>query len=130
VFGTYSQFNVTPRPRNGTRFFPRAATGGVTWSLGKFYFQVNGTWTDETFVGEDDKVSPTAALYPRDEAYFKPRTILFMNARYKINDTFSVFVSGDRAYDSGKIWFYKSDGRVRQIENYGSQWSVGVKADF
>ena len=32
--------------------------------------------------------------------------------------------------DSGKIWYYKADGRIRQIENYGSQWSVGIKGDF
>jgi hypothetical protein len=41
-----------------------------------------------------------------------------------------MFISGDRAYDSGKVWHFKSDGRIRQIENYGSQWSIGAKADF
>ena len=132
VFGTYSQFNVTPRPRNGTRFFPRAATGGVTWSHGKLFFQVNGTWTDETFTGEGsaDSEPGNSLFYPNAPRYFKPRTILFVNARYKLSNTFSLFVSGDRAYDSGKIWFFKSDDRISQIENYGSQWSVGVKADF
>jgi iron complex outermembrane receptor protein len=130
IFGTYSQFNVTPRPRTGTRFFPRAATGGVTWSYGKFFVQVNGTWTDETFVGETNVESINSAFFPGAPEYFKPRTILFVNARYKLTNMFSLFVSGDRAYDSGKIWYYKSDDRIRQIENYGSQWSVGVKADF
>lgn len=130
VFGTYSQFNVTPRPRTGTRFFPRAASGGVTWSYGKFFFQVNGTWTDETFVSETASESANSWFHPRAPEYFKARTILFMNARYKVTKNLSLFVSGDRAYDSGKIWFYKSDDRIRQIENYGSQWSIGVKSDF
>jgi iron complex outermembrane recepter protein len=130
IVGTYSQFNVTPRPRNGTRFFPRAATGGVTWSYGKFYFQVNGTWTDETFVSETARVSNDAFIYSNDPEYFKPRTILFVNARYRITNNLSMFISGDRAYDSGKVWHFKSDGRIRQIENYGSQWSIGAKADF
>jgi TonB-dependent receptor len=129
VFATYTQTNAVPRPRNGTRYFPRSATGGVTWSYGKFFFQVNGTWTDETFSGSNT-VPGNSVFAPNEPEYFKPRTILFVNARYRINDTFSVFVSGDRAYDSGKIWYYKSDNRIRQIENYGSQWSVGMKADF
>jgi hypothetical protein len=53
-----------------------------------------------------------------------------VNARYKISRTFSLFVSGDRAYDSGKIWYYKYDGRIRQEERYGAQWSAGIKGDF
>ncbi|HYC69632.1 MAG TPA: TonB-dependent receptor [Opitutaceae bacterium] len=129
VFATYSQFNATPRPRTGTRFFPRAATGGVTWSYGKYYLQVNGTWTDETFTG-GNTVPGNSLIAPGEVEYFKPRTILFVSARYKLNNRFSLFLSGDRAYDSGKIWFYKSDGRIRQVENYGSQWSFGVKGDF
>jgi iron complex outermembrane receptor protein len=32
--------------------------------------------------------------------------------------------------DSGKIWFYKYDDRIRQVEYYGSQWSVGLKGEF
>ena len=41
-----------------------------------------------------------------------------------------LFVAGDRAYDSGKIWYYQSDGRLRQVENYGAQWSFGIKGSY
>lgn len=67
---------------------------------------------------------------PGQPEYFRSRTIRFVNARYKLTRNLSRFVSGDRAYDSGKIWFYKYDGRIRQVEKYGSQWSVGVRGDF
>ncbi len=123
LFATYSHRTAVQRPRTGTRFIPRVATAGATWGLGKFRLSVNGTWTDYTFVG-----ATTGA--PGQPEYFKPRTIIFVDARYKITRNFSVFVSGDRAYDSGKIWMYKSDGRVRQIEEYGQQWSVGFRGEF
>ena len=129
VFANYSQNSSSPRPRNGTQYFPRNASGGVTWSYGKYFFQVNGTWTDETFTGANN-VPANSVVSPRAPEYFKPRTILFVNARYKLTRQLSLFVSGDRAYDSGKIWYYKSDGRYRQMERYGSQWSAGLKGDF
>lgn len=129
VFATYTQTNATPRPRTGTRYFPRSASAGASWSYGKFFFQVNGTWTDETFTGSNT-VPENSVVTPGAPEYFKPRTILFVNARYQMTKNLSLFVSGDRAYDSGKIWYYKYDDRIRQIEEYGSQWSVGVKGDF
>ena len=128
VFATYSQRSVSPRPRNG-RFFPRSATGGVTWKYNKFFVQVNGTWTDETFTGGN--TVPAASPYtPNAPEYLKDRTILFVNFRYRFHKNNELFISGDRAYDSGKTWFYKADGRIRQTERYGSQWSIGIKGDY
>ena len=102
----------------------------MSWSFGRFFAQVNGTWTDKTFTG-GNTVTSTAAVGEAGEAeFFRPRLILFTNLRYKLNSHLSLFLSGDRAYDSGKIWYYRSDGRIRQIENYGSQWSFGVKGEF
>jgi TonB-dependent receptor len=130
INGSYSQFNVTPRPRNGTRFVPRVATGGVSWTYGKIKIQANGTWTDETFVSETANVARTASIYANEPEYFKERLIVFVSGSYQLTDKVSVFVSGDRAYDSGKIWYFKSDNRIRQIENYGSQWSMGVRVQL
>jgi iron complex outermembrane recepter protein len=129
VYANYSQRSASPRPRTGTRFVPRDASGGVTWSYGKYFFQVNGKWTDETFTGSNT-VSSTSIITPNQPEYFRPRTILFVTARYKIYKNMSLQVSGDRAYDSGKIWYYKYDGRIRQVENYGAQWSVTLRSDF
>ncbi len=131
VFATYTQTSATPRPRTGTRYVPRSATGGITWKTPnrKFSFAVRGTWTDETFTGSNT-VPSNSAITPNQPEYFRPRTILFVNAGYKLTKNLSLFVSGDRAYDSGKIWYYKYDGRTRQQENYGSQWSVGIKGDY
>jgi TonB-dependent receptor len=130
VFGTYSHFSATPRPRTGTRFVPSIATGGVKWSYRKFNAEVNGTWTDKTYTGGNTVTATTTVAKAGEEEFFKPRLIVFVSARYKLTPNFSLFVAGDRAYDSGKIWYYQSDGRIRQIENYGSQWSFGVKGDF
>jgi iron complex outermembrane receptor protein len=131
VFATYTQTSATPRPRTGTRYVPRSATGGFTWKTPnrKFNFAVRGTWTDETFTGSNT-VPANSVITPNQPEYFRPRTILFVNAGYQLSKNLSLFVSGDRAYDSGKIWYYKYDGRIRQQENYGSQWSVGVKGEF
>jgi iron complex outermembrane recepter protein len=142
VWASYAQRAATPRPRNGTRYFPRNASGGVTWRYGKVQLSVNGTWTDETYVSDTQASggpSSTAASNPVPTLgnttpfapeYYKPRTILFVDARYKLNNNLSLFLSGDRAYDSGKIWYYKYDGRFRQVEKYGSQWSFGIRGDF
>jgi iron complex outermembrane receptor protein len=129
VFGTYSQYMQSPRPRNA-KFFPRNFAGGVTWKYRDFVASVNGTWTDETFTGSNS-VSSSSKFFPSDNEYLKPRTILFVSAQYRLPwKGLSVFVSGDRAYDSGKTWFFKSDGRIRQMERYGSQWSVGLRGDY
>lgn len=128
IFATYSQYSATPRPRDG-KFYTRNGTAGVTWKYRKFFAQVNGTWTDETFTGSNT-VAATSKYTPNAPEYFKPRTILFVNLKYALTKNTSLFVSGDRAYDSGKIWFYKFDGRIRQVEKYGSQWSVGVRGDY
>jgi iron complex outermembrane receptor protein len=130
VFATYSHFTASPRPRTGTRYIPSIATGGVSWSYGRFYASVNGTWTDKTYTGGNTVTSSTTVAQPGEDEFFKPRLILFTNLRYKLNPNLSLFLSGDRAYDSGKIWHYRSDGRIRQIENYGSQWSFGVKGEY
>lgn len=129
VFATYTHTSADPMPKVGTRYIPTSASGGVTWNYGRWFFQVNGTWTSATFTG-GNTVPANAVAHAGEEEMFKPRTILFVNARYKLGDRYSVFISGDRAYDSGKVWYYPSDGRMRQIENYGSQWSFGVRGDF
>lgn len=127
-YANYSQYTATPRPRNG-RFTPRAASGGLTWRFRKLFFSLNGTWTDEMYTGSNT-VSANSRYFPNDNEFLKDRTILFTNVRYQLWRNLSVFVSGDRAYDSGKTWYFKSNGRIRQMERYGSQWSVGVKGEY
>lgn len=129
VFANYSQNSSSPRPRSGSSYFPRSASGGVTWSYGRYFFQVNGTWVDETFTGANT-VPANAVITPNQPHYLRPRTIVFVNARYRLSRNLSLFLSGDRAYDSGKTWYYKYDGRYRQMERYGSQWSAGLKGDL
>lgn len=130
VFGTYSHFAATPRPRTGTRFVPTILTGGVKWRYRKVSAEVNGTWTDKTFTGSNTVTANALVGKAGEDEFFKPRLIVFTSLNYRLNSNLQLFVAGDRAYDSGKIWYYKSDGRIRQIENYGSQWSFGIKGEF
>ncbi len=129
LWANYSQTSSTPRPRVSTRYVPRGASGGFKWSYGKYYLAVSGTWTDETFTGSNT-VPSNSIITPNAPEYLKPRTIIGVSARYKLTKNLSLFVTGDRAYDSGKIWYYKYDGRIRQVERYGSQWSVGVQGNY
>jgi iron complex outermembrane receptor protein len=130
VFGTYSHFVATPRPRTGTRFVPTILTGGVKWNYRKVSAEVNGTWTDKTFTGANTVTNSALVGKAGEDEFFKPRLIVFTSVSYKLNNNLRLFVAGDRAYDSGKIWYYRSDGRIRQIENYGSQWSFGIKGEY
>ena len=42
----------------------------------------------------------------------------------------SVFLSGRNITNSGKTWYYKADDRIRQMERYGGQWTVGVRGSY
>jgi hypothetical protein len=127
-FANYSQYTCTPRPRDG-RYTPRVVSSGVTWSFRRLFFSVNGTWTDEMPTGSNT-VSANSRYFPNDLEFIRDRTLLFTNARYALTRNLSIFVSGDRIYDSGMTWYYKSNGRIRQMERYGSQWSAGLKGDY
>lgn len=49
----------------------------------------------------------------------------------KVTRHFEAFVSGRNAFNSGTTWFFKnSDGRIRQMERYGGQWTVGLRGNF
>jgi hypothetical protein len=42
----------------------------------------------------------------------------------------NIYVAGRNAFNSGKTWYYKSDGRIRQMERYGGQWNVGLTGKY
>jgi outer membrane receptor protein involved in Fe transport len=80
VFANYSQNASSPRPRSGTFYFPRSASGGVTWGYGKYFFQVNGTWTDETFTGANN-VPANSVVTPNAPHYTNVPTLIDSLAR-------------------------------------------------
>ena len=63
--------------------------------------------------------------------YLKDRFIFDVGFGYKFSRRLELYVSGRNAFNSGKTWFFKdTDGRIRQMEKYGGQWTVGVRGNF
>lgn len=127
IFGTYSQYTSSPRPSS---FVPRNATGGINWRYRRVNASIAGTWTDNIRTGSNT-VSSSSKYFPGDIEFLKERFIFDVGFGVKLTRHLDLFVSGRNAFNSGKTWFYKnSDGRIRQMERYGGQWTVGVRGTY
>ncbi|MBL9203766.1 MAG: TonB-dependent receptor [Opitutaceae bacterium] len=127
IFATYSRYRSKPQP-NG--FVPTAITGGISNRYKRFNASLAGTWTDDILTGGNG-VSATAPYFAGDREYLKHRTIIDVGLGYKVHKYAELFLSGRNAFNSGKTWVYRdTDGRIRQMEKYGGQWTVGVKSNF
>jgi len=100
----------------------------VKWSFRKLRLEVNGTWTDKTYTGANTVAATTTVAKAGEEEFFKPRLILFTSVSYRLTSNLSLFVAGDRAYDSGKIWYYQSDHRIRQVETTAASGASASRA--
>ncbi|MEO7347803.1 MAG: TonB-dependent receptor [Opitutaceae bacterium] len=128
VFGTYSRYNADPRPRDG-RWSPQNATGGVSWRYRRFNASLNGTWVDEIYTGSNT-VAATSRYFPNEVEILKDRMMFDVGAGWKLTANTSLYLSGRNAFNSGKTWYFKSNGRIRQMERYGGQWTVGVSGKY
>lgn len=127
VFATYSRFTSNPRPGG---FIPTAATAGIFYRYKKFNASIAGTWTDDVLTGSNT-VSATSRYFAGDREYLKERYIFDVGLGYKLTRRLELYVSGRNAFNSGKTWFFKdSDGRIRQMEKYGGQWTIGLRGNF
>ncbi|MDO8544812.1 MAG: TonB-dependent receptor [Opitutaceae bacterium] len=126
VFGSYSRFTSTPKPGG---FVPQNAAAGVSWRFRRFNANLSGTWTDEFITGAN-YVSANSRYFPGEPEYLADRFIFDFGAGYRVGRHTTVFVSGRNIANSGKTWFYKADGRIRQMERYGGQWTLGVKGGY
>jgi TonB-dependent receptor len=133
VFATYSRFTSNPQPGG---FVPTAATAGIFYRFRKFNASIAGTWTDDVLTGSNTVSStiPTTSplrSFAGDREYLKERYIFDVGAGYKLTRRLELYVSGRNAFNSGKTWFYKeTDGRIRQMEKYGGQWTLGLRGNF
>lgn len=128
VFGSYSRYNASPRPRDG-RWSPQNATAGFSWRYRRFNASLNGTWVDEIPTGSNT-VAVTSRYFPGDQEFLQERFMFDVGLGFKLTAHTSLYVSGRNAFNSGKTWYYKSDGRIRQMERYGGQWTVGVSGKY
>ncbi|MES2694810.1 MAG: TonB-dependent receptor [Verrucomicrobiota bacterium] len=126
AFASYSQYSSTPEPGG---FVPRNASAGLSWRYRKFNANVSGIWSDEINTGGN--LVPAASRYfINDPEYLASRFVFDFGAGYQVSRHISLFLSGRNITNSGKTWFYKADGRIRQMERYGAQWTLGVKGAF
>lgn len=128
VFGSYSRYNASPRPRDG-RWSPQNATAGLSWRFRKFNASINGTWVDEIPTGSN-KVAANSRYFPNDQEFLQERFMFDVGLGYRLTRHTSLYVSGRNAFNSGKTWYFKSNGRIRQMERYGGQWTVGVSGKY
>jgi iron complex outermembrane recepter protein len=127
VFATYSRFTSDPMPNN---FYPTAATAGIFYRYKKFNASIAGTWTDDVLTG-GNTVAATARYFAGDREYLEQRYIFDVGLGYKLTRRLELYAAGRNAFNSGKTWFYRdSDKRIRQVEKYGGQWTVGLKGNF
>ena len=126
VFASYSRFNSNPKPGG---FVPQNASGGISWRYRKFNANVSGIWSDESITGGNGV--PVASRYwPGEPEYLANRFVFDFGAGYRVTKHTSVFISGRNVTNSGKTWYYKADDRIRQMERYGAQWTVGVRGSY
>lgn len=128
VFGSYSRYNANPRPRDG-RWSPQNATAGVSWRYRKFNASLNGTWVDEIPTGSNT-VAASSRYFPNDEEFIQERFMFDVGFGLQLTRHTSLFVAGRNAFNSGKTWYFKSNGRIRQMERYGGQWTIGVSGKY
>lgn len=129
VFASYSVYTTDPDPGD---FVRNVVTGGISFRFKDFSAALKGTRTPDIWTG-DNTVTSTNNTYffPGDREYKKERYIFDIDVSYKLTRRLTVFVSGRNAFNSGNTWYYPdSDGRIRQAEKYGGQWTLGVKGRF
>ncbi|MEO7414200.1 MAG: TonB-dependent receptor [Opitutaceae bacterium] len=128
VFGSYSRYNASPRPRDG-RWSPQNATAGLSWRYRRFNASVNGTWVDEIPTGSNT-VAANSRYFPNDQEFLQERFMADVGLGYRLTRNTSLYVAGRNAFNSGKTWYFKSNGRIRQMERYGGQWTLGFSGKY
>lgn len=126
IFATYSRYASHSRPAN---FVPQNATGGITWRYRRVSASIAGTWVDESRT-DATGVPAASRFFTSEPEYIKERYLFDVSGGYQISQHTSLFISGRDVFDSGRTWYYKADNRMRQREQFGCQWTVGVKGNF
>jgi iron complex outermembrane recepter protein len=135
---SYSQqFSFLPKPFNGLsafasytrvhadsvveRHFPKAATGGIGYRYNRFNIQVKSTWQSPRVF---DIVSTTLTRYQKE------RFMIDVSSDYRISNHARLFVSGRNVFNEPVIYYDNEPGLLRQHDQYGVQWTFGVKGTF
>ncbi|HEY1109318.1 MAG TPA: hypothetical protein VGE76_11815, partial [Opitutaceae bacterium] len=135
VFATYSRY--TSSPRTSSFGAPENAAAGINASYRGFYGKIKGTWSPDYFTYANT-ISTATFYFPGDREMRKERYIFDVDFGYNFSRSgipymknLSVFISGRNAFNAPIVWYYpKSDGRIRQKERFGGQWTVGITGRY
>jgi iron complex outermembrane recepter protein len=119
INGSYTR-SYADRRSFGT--VPHSVKGGIDYRFGKFSFNVKGIWVDDTpwFQGTTNR-------------YRKANTKWDVGGAYKLTDVVSIYFSGRNIFEEPhRIYESPTVGEdvLFRLENYGTNWTVGVKAEF
>lgn len=127
VFANFSVASSNPRPNN---FVPRNAAAGVYYRYRSFNAAIKGTWTPDVLTGSNS-VSATSPYFAGDLEYRKERFIFDIDIGFKLTRRLDLFASARNAFNEGNTWYFKdTNGRIRQAERYGGQWTLGVRGRY
>lgn len=96
------------------RHVPIAATAGIGYSARKINVRLNGTW-------QSARVFDTATRYQKD------RMQLDASVDYRFTDRFSAYLASRNILNEPFIYFEREPGLLRQHDQYGIQWTFGIK---
>ena len=101
---------------------PHSVKGGVSYRYKRFFVSMNGVWRDDSpwFQGTQNR-------------YLKSNVKYDLSGSIKITDTISLYFSGRNIFETPHRIFESSNGNpdvLYRYENYGTNWSLGVKAVF
>lgn len=128
VFANYAVYSSDPLPNNYPR---RAASAGISMVFRKLSGSIKGTWVPDVRTNGNTVPTTNNNFFPGDLEYRKERYIIDIELGYKITRNLTTFLSGRNAFNEGNTWYYPdSDSRIRQVEKYGGQWTIGVRGSY
>eukprot|EP00903_Cladosiphon_okamuranus_P003190 g3188.t1 len=120
--------STLPNGRN-VRFLNQADT---VWNLALGYDK--GPWDlriSANFRG--DSVDELFDTDPGDEVLDRTidsRTLVEASAKYKINDNLQVYLEGKNLTDEPEYYYFGSDNRLMQYDEFGTSWILGARYTF
>ncbi|WP_175414750.1 TonB-dependent receptor [Nibricoccus aquaticus] len=101
---------------------PHSVKGGVSYRYKRFFISMNGVWRDDSpwFQGTQNR-------------YLKSNVKYDLSSSFKLTDNVSLYLSGRNIFEVPHRIYESSNGNpdvIFRYENYGTNWSIGVKATF
>lgn len=127
IFATYSRYNSDPRPGG---FVPQNASAGLSYRFRRFNANIGATWRDDAYTGANT-VASSAAYFAGDTEMLLSRVVCDVGLGFRFNRNVELMIAGRNAFNAPIVWGYKgTDGRIRQKQLFGGQWTVGLRGAF